>query len=46
MAYTYTVKYTCINCGKDSRITFPIGTKAPSITQCPNCGVGSANKVL
>ena len=46
MAYTYSVNYLCSNCGRRSPITFPIGTKAPSITQCPNCGVASANKLL
>jgi len=46
MAYTYTVNYLCSNCGRSNRIEFPIGTPAPSITQCPSCGVGAAHKQI
>lgn len=42
----YYVNYDCSNCGKDSRIGFPMGTAAPSVTTCLHCGVHSANKAV
>ena len=40
----YSVKYSCTNCGWEGSKSFSHGSKAPSITMCPNCRCISASK--
>ena len=45
MHKTYSLKYSCENCGSVEDITMDFGTPASDIAECPHCGVKAAKKL-
>lgn len=34
----YTITYVCTNCGRESTVSYPKGTKASQTVNCKHCG--------